>query len=101
MIQSRVEEYLDRDDVFALHFLHGLILRGVDTADVDPAGLHELLSKWGTQWTRFEKYTNQSAEPPPGPYVLDDGELFEVWRVYDDFNRAFILSTWQLEENKR
>ncbi len=65
------------------------------------ADLRELLSIWSTQWTAFEVYANGGPPTPPGPYVLDSGELFEVWRIYDDVNQAFILSTWLLEGPKQ
>jgi hypothetical protein len=80
------------DDVFDTAFLHGIIFTGSKEPEGPVATeLNELLESWGTAWSKHmvEKLPK---EPSPGLYVWKNSALWSVYRIYDDFNGAFMAS---------
>jgi hypothetical protein len=73
-----------------IEFLEGIIFVGHASNDVElsPA-MHELLVSWGT------KRTKHLADHPailPDPYIGVEGNLWQVLRLYDDVQGAFLIS---------
>jgi hypothetical protein len=100
-LQSRIQHYITTCDVFTLDFLHCVEFIGADQGDVDfQRDAKEQLNQWGNSWVKFTRTETANGGPPPGPYVVVDQHLRQVWRVYDDFAKAFLVTTWPSEQNE-
>jgi hypothetical protein len=55
-------------------------------------GRSEDLAAPGFEHSRMVSLVEPSSAVPPGPYVIDSvtGHLFPVFRLYEDFNNAFV-----------
>jgi Amidase len=93
LLEDRLESYLGADDVFQREFLQGvMIIRGMTTqVDKSVAGL---FVSWGTKWSQEVLGHTLNHNLSVGPYVLDVNGLSQIWKLYDDFNNAFLVSTW-------
>lgn len=92
-LKDRLHHYLSSDDVFQKEFLQGVVfIRGL-TTEVDES-VADLLESWGTKWSQEVLGHTLSHSLPAGPYVLDNKGLSQIWKLYDDFNKAFVMSTW-------
>lgn len=84
-----MENYKSTDDVFHEAFLSGIFFCGIheDEAEItDQAHMH--LSKLGNKWIKYMSSGGTGEEILPGPYVLVNNQLQEVWRLVDDVNRT-------------
>ena len=100
-LRKTIQTYLETDDVFAQEFLQGIILLGASHSDIvldDP--LVELLREWGNKWIEVIPPSKASAFAP-GPYIVDNQALFQIWKIYDDYNFAFLKATWPSMDNPR
>lgn len=89
-IQQRIEQYQNTDDVFQIAFIRGVIFYGGQRNALElTAGAKSLLHEMGMQCYDHIPVTAQ-VTLLPGPYVLLDGYLRDVWRLYSDTNGAFI-----------
>jgi Amidase len=84
-----VDIALRTDDVFCLDFLSGIVFSG----DLERGGLPNLASlklpdSWNTSWTHLIIASNGNS-PLPGPYLLNGGRYWDVYRLYDDSINAF------------
>jgi hypothetical protein len=102
-LKSRIGYYLNTCDVFTPAFLHCVEFLGAKQDDVNfHEDAEEQLKQWGTSRREFTPLTETTNDgPPPGPYVVRDQRLCQVWRVYDDHARAFLVSTWPSEQDPR
>ncbi|KAF2124976.1 amidase signature enzyme [Dothidotthia symphoricarpi CBS 119687] len=96
-LRKQFAHFTKIDDVFHPRFLEGIIFQGAEqsqvTIDVTPS---EILKEWGIEWAEFQP-TLTVLDPsvlPPGPYLIQNGQLSQVWRVYSDDNLAFLQSVW-------
>ncbi|KAJ4299616.1 hypothetical protein N0V90_004862 [Kalmusia sp. IMI 367209] len=97
----RIQRYLATCDVFTLDFLHCVEFTGAREEDVTfHQDAKDQLREWGNSWTKFTPTQAVNDGPPPGPYVVAEHQLRQVWRVYDDFNQAFLVSTWPSENDE-
>jgi hypothetical protein len=84
-------ETLDRDDVFHPDFLKEVVFSGVGKSDVViTADAQTAFSDWKTSKISFLS-THLLSD---GPYYIDRGVLYTVWRVYEDRQLAFMQSLW-------
>ncbi|KAF2804286.1 amidase signature enzyme [Mytilinidion resinicola] len=94
-LRARIAQYTETDDVFHPRFLAGIIFQGAEKSQLhvklEPT---DAFREWGLEWMHFQSSAKDSAPLPPGPYMVRDGELFQVWRLYSDNNLAFIQSVW-------
>jgi hypothetical protein len=92
LLQSIIEEYVSTDDVFRHEFLQGVVFEGASGKGVDdlvtPDAVN-FLQSFGTQWIEI---ANNSNPARPGPYLAFHQKLMEVYRLYDDIQRAFLTS---------
>jgi hypothetical protein len=73
--------------------LQGVIfIRGL-TTEVDRS-VADLFVSWGTKWNQEVLGHTLNQTLSVGPYVLDNNGLSQIWKLYDDFNKAFLVSTW-------
>ncbi|EED16521.1 hypothetical protein TSTA_016010 [Talaromyces stipitatus ATCC 10500] len=98
-VQAYVQFALDRDDVFNSHFLKGIIFYGrtAEKASLvgEELGAHILPAAWNTSWTSFIQTpiaSDYRRNIPPGPYLLRQGKLWDVYRLYEDHTNAFLVS---------
>ncbi|KAL8882801.1 MAG: hypothetical protein Q9198_000261 [Flavoplaca austrocitrina] len=81
---------LDKDDVFQPAFCHNAVFYGAKKADlqIEPDALNEL-ALWNVKTQIFAE-GNPAATVAPGPYVFVEGQTWQPWRIYHDFNACFM-----------
>ena len=93
-LRRRVHEYESKDDVFHARFLQGVIFtfRSQDMkSNPISLGALALLKSWGTEW--YDSWSGESQNlPDPGVYIASQDLLFEVYKIYDDQQGAFLTS---------
>lgn len=99
-LQKLCREFQARDDVFRPEFLQGVIVRGAASSE-GSSSLEELWSDWGTKWQYFDNAEDTNNMIPSGPYVIQQGRLAQVWRLYDDHNKAFLTAVWPSPDDER
>lgn len=90
-LKDTIIKYEKVDDVFRREFLSGVIFTGSSQIDVT-AGATKLLESMGTEWIELVDTASSAFNPPPGPYYVWDKQLFEIWKLYDDCQGAFLTS---------
>jgi len=99
-LRSRIHQYINDCDVFRLDFLHCIQFSGALREQVDlKQDAEAQLQEWGNSWIKFAPTKTTHDGPPTGPYVALHEQMHQVWRVYDDDARAFLVSTWPTEED--
>ena len=94
-LEEKIAEYLNTDDVFHTDFLKGIIFQGANESQVKTAiNTTEISKKWGTEWIYLQPNTANSHPLSQGPYAIQNGEISQVWRLYDDEQSAFLQSVW-------
>ncbi|KAF9630230.1 hypothetical protein BFW01_g411 [Lasiodiplodia theobromae] len=99
-VKKNVEDFTTKDDVFREEFLEGIIIHGLNdssvTIKVEKSELHE----WNTEWIKGQFPGDQEGILRPGPYLIMSGVPYEVFRIMDDENKAFIQSTLTSKDSK-
>lgn len=90
-LKKIIAKYEESDDVFHNQFLSGVIFTGSPNLIVT-AGARALLKSMGTVWIATQDITKSKAVPLPGPYFMFSQYLFEIRRLYDDSQGAFMTS---------
>ncbi|KAF2676242.1 amidase signature enzyme [Lentithecium fluviatile CBS 122367] len=97
-LRESIANFTNSDDVFHPHFLEGIILQGAEQSQVKiDIVASEILQEWGIKWTHFRSASSAASSSSPlplGPYFVQNGELFRVWRLYSDEKLAFLQSVW-------
>jgi hypothetical protein len=90
-------KFLDRDDAFDPGFLIKIVLCGVDSNDISvTTDAQELLAAWDTHDIIYQPHL----DIPNGPYYISEGVLHSVWKVYDDYQLAFVQALWPATREK-
>ncbi|KAF2450876.1 hypothetical protein P171DRAFT_479937 [Karstenula rhodostoma CBS 690.94] len=84
------------DDVFHDRFLEGIIFQGANRSEVTvEVQSSDVLNEWGVRWMHFRSSQDSpESSLPPGLYVIQNGSLSQIWRLYSDDNLAFLQSVW-------
>ncbi|MCJ1357712.1 MAG: hypothetical protein MMC33_007708 [Icmadophila ericetorum] len=91
-------DYLDEDDVFHPDFLREIIFTGVDFDDVRlTSDVENLFKDWQTLKVGYESHLDVEN----GPYYVDKGLLYSVWKIYEDRQLAFLQATWLASNDKK
>ncbi len=93
-LREALETYRLIDDVFCDDFLSGVIftrVAGSTSPEISPAA-NKLLESLGMSWSDILHSNDEDDVPPPGPYVVVGQQLLEIFRLYDDFQGAFMNS---------
>lgn len=77
-----------KDDVIRREFAKGIIFTA-ESEDQLPEDSRELLKSWGNVWM---KVGLTDSRLPPGPYFYKDNALWNVARLYDDTQGAFVIA---------
>ncbi|KAH7092427.1 amidase signature domain-containing protein [Paraphoma chrysanthemicola] len=94
-LKRRIQQYLTTCDVFRIEFLQCIEFQGASQDEIDLGeDAAKQLRIWGNMWTKFVSLPPGGSTPPPGPYVAGTDFLRQVWRVFDDDAKAFLVSTW-------
>ena len=89
-MQQWIDDYQSTDDVFQAPFLQGIIFTDAEGDDsMVTKNVQALLVKKGMQWFRCLPLPPKGPKIQPGPYILLEGRLREVWRLYSDRSGAF------------
>ena len=98
-LRDKISLYTANDDVFRTEFLTGIILQGAEKAQLNfNLDLTVLSQELGSKWINIRPISEQSPKLSPGPYAVQNGQLFQVWRLYSDKNLAFLQSVWPANE---
>ena len=85
---------LDNDDVFHPRFLQEVVFGGTD--DVHLASDTEAVFQgWETRRVSFVSHLGGAS----GPCYICNEDIYTVWRIYEDRQLAFVLSTWPSVED--
>ncbi|OAL31268.1 hypothetical protein AYO20_08323 [Fonsecaea nubica] len=99
--QSYVDYVLQNDDVLQPEFLANILLLD---GPGDPRGNahseHDLVRSYGSKILSLERWSHQMTLPVPGPYLIEDGSLWQVSRLYDDIQGAFMVAVEPPEAKK-
>ena len=89
-LRSFKADILDRDDVYRPAFAKHVVFYGSSEQELQPDAITEL-ENWGAhQWTFAEG--DRLREVAPGPYVFAKQQVWQPWKVYYDFNAAFMCA---------
>lgn len=84
-------DHLDEDDVLDPDFLQEIIFAGVKSDDVHlTSDAEKIFKDWQTLKVRYEPHLDVNN----GPYYVDKGLLYSVWKVHEDRQLAFVQATW-------
>ena len=87
---QKVDEFVERDDVFSTAFLRGLILLCDSSAPKPPeSDVQDLLVSLGNLWYEVISAADDHRDLKQGVYVASGRCLYEVYRLYDDSHGAF------------
>ncbi|KAH8587274.1 amidase signature domain-containing protein [Bisporella sp. PMI_857] len=90
-------KYLDLDDVFNSKFLQEIVFGGVESDDIHlTSDAEKLLEDWQTLNVRYQSHLDVNS----GPYCVYNGQLHAVWKIYDDYQLAFVQALWPASDNK-
>ena len=95
-LRLQIAHMAEVDDVFHKRFLQGIIFQGASQSEVTvELTAADALHEWGVDWTHFRSAQDfPKSALPLGPYMIQNGELSQVWRLYSDDNLAFLQSVW-------
>ena len=88
-VRQRLNLFQSADDVFYSAFLQGVVFYGLKDDQGISTGALDLLTNTGMQWVHCLPPVASSSDLQPGPYILLDGRLRDVWRLHHDTNGAF------------
>jgi hypothetical protein len=90
-LKELISSYLKTDDVFQAHFLSTVVFTGPSNVDIT-AGANKFLQSLGTTKIDIIDAIKSACVLPPGPYLASDQCLFEICRLYEDSQGAFLTS---------
>ena len=92
-LEGKVKEFDGGDDVFDRQCLQAILFQGARKTELSvTADAELLLEEWKTIWTDFLACERSQDLIPPGPYYLDERGLHQLYRVHDDYNKAFVVA---------
>lgn len=89
-VRNAIAEYQKLDDVFRTDFLNGVIFVGSPKVEVTH-GARKLLHSLGTSWIELADSSSGSS-PLPGLYHVIEKQLYEIWKLYEDSQGAFLIA---------
>lgn len=88
-LRNLTGRFKEEDDVFHTRFLSGVIFTA--SSEIEPTpGANSFLHSIGVTWVEVMNRTNEDSAPPPGPYYVLENQFFEIWRLHDDTQGAFL-----------
>ena len=89
-LDEYIASCLADDDVFKLEFLSVLVFVGhQDLGSEVSAEVRSLFKSWGT---KYFVIIAEHKDLLPRPHLAIDGKLYQVFRLYDDVQAAFLVS---------
>jgi hypothetical protein len=88
LMQSLVDSYRQRDDVFYGHFLQTILLLSNET-NIDE-DVRRLFGSWGCRTVFLLSAAYRTID---GPCFFSSRGVFRAWRIYPDTQDSFVLST--------
>lgn len=91
-LQSYIEHVLQHDDVFRTEFLANILLvDGPSTTCATNQTVHDLARSYGSELLSLKSQSHHKTRLASGPYLIAEGSLWQVSRLYDDVQGAFIV----------
>lgn len=92
-LQSYVEHVLQNDDVWQPEFLASIILvDGPGNPRENVHNEHDLVRSYGSKILSLDRWSHHVNLLVPGPYLIEDGSLWQVSRLHDDIQGAFMVA---------
>lgn len=85
-LEDTLHKYIQNDDVIKPEFFATVLLAG--TADIEPMTLQ---TRWGTSNVQ-SLHVLDTKDFIFGPHIAHNGSLWQVLRLYDDFQKAFLVT---------
>lgn len=92
-LRQKVMSYRSSDDVFCDAFMIGVVFTQGTRMPKVSAEASDYMKSLGNTWFKIT-----AARQSPGPYLTFGGQLFEVYRVYDDTQGAFMTGIFPSNE---
>ena len=90
-VRGLVRQYESEDDVFQRAFLATVVFSGAEEVDVEfTEEAQAYLNQLGNRHVVFVARPSQPLLP--GPYVLVERELRDVWKIMDDTNGTCVAT---------
>lgn len=91
-LQSYVDNVLQHDDVFRTEFLANILLvDGPSTTCATNQTMHDLARSYGSELLLLRSRSHHMTQLASGPYLIAEGSLWQVSRLYDDVQGAFMV----------
>ena len=92
-LQDYIDHLSKHDDVFQPDFLANILLvdefSSTDRIDLDP---NHIICLYGSSILSLNSQLHHSESPVPGPYLLADGFLWRMSRLYNDVQGVFMVA---------
>ena len=96
---DQVAHSLATDDVLRKQFLHNIVLCGFDACEPQLVPeLEKTLRSWHTDELAFAEKDENIL---PGPYIHQQGQLWQICRRYSDTNGAFLIPVVQNSDGRQ
>jgi hypothetical protein len=89
-LQSYLEHITQHDDVFRTEFFTHILLDEPNTASSINEAVRDLASSYGSKVLSLTPRAHL-AQLALGPYLIAEGSLWQVFRLYDDAQGAFMV----------
>ncbi|EED16514.1 conserved hypothetical protein [Talaromyces stipitatus ATCC 10500] len=100
-LRESIAKFSQDDDVFCTDFLSGVIFTSSTAFSLSTAAGEVLQSEYGTRMIEMIVSPKSSEKPEPGPYYVCQGQLFHIWKLYDDTQGAFLTGLVPAEEDSK
>lgn len=90
-LKNFIAKYETCDDVFSNKFLNGVIFIAPSSLEVTPEA-RRLLEFKGNSWIEILKIKETEVLLPSGPHIIFEQDVFEIRRLYEDSQGAFVTS---------
>jgi hypothetical protein len=90
-LKDVIAQFDRHDDVFRSKFLNGVIFIASINLEVTPEA-RALLKSMGNAWVEILEVTEVEGLLPSGPHIFFEQDIYEIRRLYDDSQGAFMTS---------
>jgi hypothetical protein len=98
VLQDKLSTFNATDDVFSPLFLHTVLFTTDDSITEIEEDVVALLVNWGC--SVVYSISSPSRNFLEGPYFHNSAGLFQAWKLFPDYQEAFILATIPSQKDK-
>ena len=97
-LEKTVDTSIQRDDVLIEDFLGTIQINGLEDIKIESsAEMQKVLKRYGTRYLELNVSLRYI---PSGPYLRQNGHLWQINRVYNDTNGAFLIAVDQIDNDR-